>query len=132
MNWFTKGKLVIFSLLLSGLSFLFGYISSTKECFLGYKQCESVAYDLIIFVPLFLTSIPFYFTKDLVFISWRKFLSWWIPLSILLIILSPHSPADLFPVYKKTVFWVMGGGLMVISLFLIILKSFKKDSTLSN
>ena len=126
VNWFTKRNLLITAFLLGGLSFFFGYVSSNNECFLAYKQCESVAYTLIIFIPLFVLAIPFSFTKESTFISWRKFLSWWIPLSVLLIILSPLSPADLSPIYKKSVFWIMGGGLTIISLILIFYKSLKK------
>jgi|SRR3989344_3198149 len=125
VNWFTKRKLLIVSFLLSILSFYFGYISTNNECFLAYKQCDSVAYTFIIFVPLFLLTIPFYFTKESTFISWRKFLSWWIPLSVLLIILSPHSPADLSPIYKKTIFWIMGGGLIFISFIFLFVKNKK-------
>lgn len=126
INWFTKKKLFAISFLLGSSSFFFGYISSNDQCFLAYKQCESIAYVFIIFVPLFLLTIPFYFTRESTFVSWKKFLSWWIPLSLLFIILVPHSPADLSPIYKKTIFWMMSGGLIIISLILISYKSFKK------
>ena len=53
MGWFTRKKLFIISFLLGVLSLFFGYISSNNECFLAYKQCESIAYIFVIFVPLF-------------------------------------------------------------------------------
>ena len=127
LNWFSKTKLLVLSFVLGGLAIFLGFISSTKQCFLGYKQ--SIAYTLLIFVPVFLLAIFFYFSRESSFASWRKFLGWWIPISLILVILSPHSPADLSPIYKKTVVLFMGGGLVVVSLFLLIFKSLKKEQT---
>jgi len=125
-NWFSKQKLLGISFLFAVVSLFFGYISSNNKCFMGYKQCESIAYTFVIFIPLFLLTVFFYFSKELTFISWKKFVMYWIPLSILFITLSPISPTELSPIYKKTVFWFMSIGLIFISTALILYKSFKK------
>ena len=125
MDWITKKNLIIVSFLLGSLAFFFGYISDANKCFLAYKQCESVAFPLLIFVPVFFLSIIFFFTEESTFFSWKKFLTWWIPISLVLITLAPLSPVDFSPIYKKTVFWFMGVGMVVISFVLIFFNSLK-------
>jgi hypothetical protein len=126
LNWLSKSRLLIISFILGGASFYFGYISTNNKCFLEYNRCESIAYVFVIFIPLFLLTTFFCFAKAPIFDSWKKFIIYWIPISIILIALSPISPAELSPIYKKTTFWFMSLGLVFISTVIILCKSFKK------
>ncbi len=126
LNWLSKSRLLIISFILGGVSLYFGYISSNNKCFLEYNRCESIAYIFIIFIPLFLLTTFFCLAKATVFDSWKKFIIYWIPISIILIALSPISPVELSPIYKKTTFWFMSLWLVFTSIALILYKSFKK------
>ncbi len=128
MGLITKNKVLSLSLILGIVALIFGYISDRGQCFLGYGKCEPIAYTFLIFVPLFLLTIIFYFTKEQSFKTWIKFIFWWVPITIFLVILSPKNRIDFSPIEKKTTFLLMTIGLVFISLTIILYKSLKKDS----
>lgn len=126
MIWLTRIKLVLISLLLSIISLYFGYISKGDSCYLGYQVCEIIAYPLLIFLPLLVISLFTYLLKDDVYAVLGKFISYWVLLSLLLIMVSPINRSDLSFFYKKTILLIMAIGLLIISLILILYKSFSK------
>lgn len=75
---------------------------------------------------LLVISVFLCFVTDQVFFSWLTFAKWWIPLTILLIVISPtNGSSAFFPAFfskELTSMW-MGGLFVLISLLLIIIKS---------
>ncbi len=79
---------------------------------------------LIIFLPIFLFSLITYKMSDAVFQSWRKFVYWWVPLTIILTILAPEYSQSLLPITKGVVSLGMSILFMIISLLVIVTKHF--------
>lgn len=77
---------------------------------------------LVIFFSIFL------FLKKNIFNSWLRFAAWWVPLSIILIAITPETSNSWMPLYfigKNTVTIIMAGFFAFVSLLLITLKSFQ-------
>lgn len=127
MKFFTRKKILMISLIFSIIAIYFGYTSSGGSCSLGYGYCESVSLSLLIFFPIFILDLVFWFTKDYQFEAWRKFIIWFTPISVLLVAISPRSPADLLPIYKKTIFLFSVFSLIVFSFVIMFYKLFKKS-----
>lgn len=76
---------------------------------------------------LFFVAVLFFFTRDQVFSAWLKFAKWWLPLSLMLIILSPTDGSSAFfpALFSKelTSMW-MSSLFVAISLFIITYKYF--------
>lgn len=106
MNWLTEKSILLISFVLSVFTIIFGYLSNSNQCYMGYKQCESVVYSLFIFVPIFIISLISKNSNQYFLDMWKKFIIWFAPISIILITISSRSPGDLFPVYKKTVLFI--------------------------
>ena len=67
------------------------------------------------------------FCRAQIFNSWIKLISWWMPISVLLIIVIPEGSNDWFNPFfvgKEDVTWLMSGLFLLISLVLIAWKSF--------
>lgn len=122
----TKKNIVIGSLLFGLIALVSGYLSDNHMCSLGYRQCESIAYSLVLFVPLFSLAVIFYFGKDELFIRWAKFVKWWAPIGVLMMILAPRT-SDYLPFNKKIVFLFATGILVLISIILALYKGDKSD-----
>lgn len=68
------------------------------------------------------------FFKPLAFPSWKKFAIWFIPLATLMFIFySEPGSGDYFSPYPEQVFQWVSIAYVVISLFIIVYKSLKKD-----
>ena len=81
----------------------------------------------ILGIAVFLPSLLLLFCKEEIFKSWFRFARWALPLSILLIIVAPTTNGSFTPFYginKEMVTWLMGGLFTLISLILIVWKSF--------
>ena len=89
-------------------------------------NCPFLLHDIlgtfIIFIPLFLLSLITYKMRDEVFQTWFKFTRIWVPLTILLVIISPEYGNALFPVEKGSVSFAMSLLFLIISLIIIISK----------
>lgn len=127
INSLSRSKLLLISFILGVLSLFFGYFSTNNQCFLDYGQCENMAYIFSIFIPLFLITLIFSFINKNFFDKWKKFVVWFVPISILIIIVSPLRPADLFPLYKKTIF-LFETLVMLLSSIVILVKSFSRNN----
>jgi len=117
----TKKTIMFGSLILGLIALTFGYLSDSHMCFLGYLQCENIAYSLVLFVPLFVLAALFYFAKDELFARWAKFVKWWASLGVLIMVLAPRT-SDYLPLNKKIVFVFATGVLVLVSIILAIQK----------
>jgi len=80
--------------------------------------------------PVFLSSLILLFRPEQIFLSWRRFAYWWIPLSVFFIALSPgQERAGLgsygMGVNRESISWVFAVLFLLISLILIAVKSFQ-------
>lgn len=67
--------------------------------------------------------------NEATFRAWFRFAAWWIPLSVLLIALTPVNGGSWMPLYlvnKETVTFLVGGLFIAISLIGIVRKSRKR------
>lgn len=85
----------------------------------GYKIADPISNTALSFLAV---GIFLFFTRNQVFSAWLKFAKWWIPLTVLLIVLSPTDGSSAFfpALFSKelTSMW-MSGLFVVISLFII-------------
>ena len=106
--------------------FLLGIFISLKGYCLEYTLFCSRAHDdslaatLLVFTPLLLLSIITYKMRNEVYDTWIKFAYVWVPLTIILTILSPEYSLSLLPITKGVVSFFMSASFLVISLIMII------------
>lgn len=80
--------------------------------------------NLLPIIALFLFSLITYKMRDEVYRAWLRFAYVWVPLSIVLIFLSPQYSTDwMYPVEKGTVAFLTSALFVIISLILIVWKS---------
>lgn len=127
VSWFTKKRILVTSLLLSILIYPAMYIADKSSSFMVEHIYETITYLLLIFVPIFVVSILILFLKESVFISWKKFTFIYLFIYLSLVIFSPLR-CDYIPICKETMFMFFVPTYLVISIFLIIFKSIKKQS----
>jgi len=119
--------MVIISLIgvLSFIVFLFatklGICSINSSCIF---TTDPIAETLLIFIPVFILSLITHKLKNETFQAWLKFSYVWIPLTIILTLLVPEYSNSLVPVEKAGVSFLMSALFLLISLIIIIKKSF--------
>ena len=104
----------VFLIALVGLMLSFA-LTSLRSLGVSYFFYKIFVEPLFFFSSsIFVVSIFLFFTRDEVFSAWLKFAKWWIPLTVLLIVLSPTDGSSAFlpPLFSKelTSMW-MGGSL---------------------
>lgn len=80
------------ALMFFGLSPLFSWCYDRLWC--QYNFIDGILYFipyLTIFLPLFFFSLVTYWMREGVYQSWFRFARWWIPLSMLLILIMPSD-----------------------------------------
>ena len=92
-----------------------------------YTECMQNLHSLLtIFIPVtavFLAIVVFYWTREEVYQAWFRFLRWWIPLSVLLILVTPEYGGGLInPVSKGTVAVFLSALFVLISMIIITYK----------
>ena len=81
-------------------------------------------------IPVFVFSSITYWMKGEVYRAWFRFARWWIPLSIILIFLSPEYSSDwILPIVKGTVAFAMSALFVIIYTILIIWKYWRLNKT---
>lgn len=123
-----KKTLLIISLTGVLLFAAFLFAKNLGFCNLINSSCtdtfDPFAENLSVFIPLFLFSIITYKMHDEVYQAWLRFSFVWIPLSMVLIFLSPEYSADwMYPVVKGTVAFFSSLLFIVVSLAVITWKS---------
>lgn len=75
-------------------------------------------------LSLFIISAITIFLRDQIFYSWLKFAYWWLPVTVLLVLIVPTSDGSLLPITKEIVSLWMSGLFVFISLVIMIKKTF--------
>lgn len=132
LEWFTKKKVLLFSLL-GAVSFIIFYFSIYfGVCFNYPNQCnnnsELVAVNVMLFVPILFFSLITFKLKQPVFIAWRNFSFYSILVFLILISFVPMRTygLDYLPITKGLVSLTLSILYSIISLFMIIYHSLKK------
>lgn len=135
MNWFTKKRILIISLLCSAIFFIAAFVDinvPVDVCYQG-EFCGDISEVLRTFFLSFVSVLIFssitFKLKESTFLSWRNFSLWVIPLLIFTTFLFPRNThgMDFFPILRGTVSIVLSLIYSIISLILIFYKSFKKE-----
>src|SRR5438105_61983 len=112
---------------------VFDYAGTDTLC--GGKQYTGCMQNLHSFLLIFLPIIPLFiltllvWMRDEIYRTWFKFARWWIPLSMVLIFITPEYGQGLFdPIVKGTVAFLTSALFVVISLGIIIVKYFTARS----
>ncbi len=104
------------------------------KCFIGnHGDLYSLGETLFVLsITLLFVSFLVTFVSHVVFNSWLRFAAWWIPLSIILIVITPETGNSWMPLYfigKGTVTVLMASLFTIISLILIAWKTFAVRKT---
>jgi hypothetical protein len=132
MNSLTKKRILFLSFFGLIIQIISRYSVDFGVCENYASSCFDLSYLFIIYsiisIPLFVFSVITYKLKDEVFISWKNFSIWWIPLSFVIITMFPTDThgMDFVPIIKGTVSLLLSSLYSVISLVIILYKSFKK------
>ncbi|KND48218.1 MAG: hypothetical protein AB201_01310 [Parcubacteria bacterium C7867-006] len=131
MNFF-KGKkqsilYLVLSLLVLGISY---YVNiNMRDRLLTIALSKSVFW---LAIPIMFFSLFSFFIRYSTFKSWSKFTLFYIVISILIVLISPNSThgMDIYPATKENMTIVLASIYSVVSIILIIYKSFKKESSI--
>lgn len=86
---------------------------------------------LFVFPFVFLFSLITYFLPEAVFRAWARFTTWWIPLQIVLVFLTPESfPGAFISIIDRQVVAIILSGLFaIISLLIVLISWFRSRAT---
>jgi len=124
LEWFTKKKIVVFSIMFIFMIPLFMYLTSSTSSFLLERWYESIIYFLFIFIPIIILSIINLYIKNNTFNIWRKFTFFYLFFYLLLIIITP-SRCSYLPLCEEFIFIYLVPLYFILSLILIIYQSLK-------
>src|SRR3972149_4630000 len=123
-NVLTKKGVFIVSGISSIILLTWDYVGNFQLC--GGKEwgdCVTTMAKiemLFLFVlPLFLLSLITYKMRDEIFNAWLMFAKWWIPLTIILILLAPTTGQSLVPIDKGRVSLLMNAIFLLVSLLIV-------------
>src|SRR3989338_8669361 len=126
----TKKTVLVISGVVSVVLVLIDRIGTYQLCG-GYPGLcvDTLVYSsmlLFVFPVALLFSLITYKMRDEVSRAWIKFTTWWVPLQILLVALTPESSGGYFVVILDTQFAaiILSGLFTIISLLLIVVKFF--------
>jgi hypothetical protein len=92
-------------------------------------QPEWVQIPLLFFAAIFVLGIPLYFLKEVVYLAWRKFALWYLPIVAVILMFSSNSGGNGFnPGYgfdTESLTFFFSGLFALISLVIIAVKSWK-------
>ena len=93
----------------------------------SYSSCQDMSNQvgeiLIPIVALFILSFVIYWTREEVYRTWFRFARWWVPVSMVLIFITPEYGGGLFnPIQKGSVAFITSALFVVISLVIIVWK----------
>ena len=130
----TKKKVFWASLMGVAIVPVVGSIFSYDYCFVQgrcphlWGAIESATPIFFLFLPLFLLSLITYWMREEVFRAWLRFAYWWIPLTILLVLMTEDGSGGFgVPsiITKESVSMIFSGLFLIISLLLIAQKSYQ-------
>lgn len=126
----TKKNILVSSGIIVVLFLVFDSVGTFRLCGgVEYGSCMDKLHGFFgIFLPifpLFLFSLITYKMREEIYKTWFYFARWWVPLSMLLVLISPEYSNDwMFPIEKGSVAFVTSLLFTVISLILIAWKWF--------
>lgn len=127
-----KNKLTLLSLagtvffLLGMIVSIFGLCSINSDFFCSRPHESMYASFFLLFFPLFLFSLITYKIKESAYLAWYNFVKLWIPLSLLVIVITPRYSHDwIFPIDKGRVAIFVTSIFTITSITLIAYKSYK-------
>lgn len=99
------------------------YVDETGH---AVKYCEYLAYSLIPLAAALPISLLSFYIKEETFYAWVRFAKWWIPLSVLVTLVSPVETGGWISLPIKGLIALTSSVLLVVvSLILIAYKSYK-------
>lgn len=129
----TKKIILSISGIVSILLVFIDYMGTYQICGGSPGLCVDTLFSssmvLFVFPFIFLFSLITYFLKESVFRAWVNFAKWWVPLQILLVLITPESSGGYFVsiVDKQFVALILSGIFAVISLLIVIWKSITRN-----
>ncbi|MDP3965649.1 MAG: hypothetical protein Q8Q13_02515, partial [bacterium] len=127
-----KKILLIVSALLSVGLLAWNYVGNYRVCDLLTKAGSAsncpfilteIGINLLPIIPLFLFSLITYRMREEVYTAWFRFVRWWIPLSMFLILIAPEYSNDwMYPVEKGGVAFAVSIVFCVVSILIIAMK----------
>lgn len=130
----TRVWVLLLSIVVGAGAYVLGNCGVSQGCSWHSSLAQ---YSFTIFEPLLIYStclvpvgVSLVFVSSRSFFLWASFARWWIPLSILLIVVTPTSSNTWMPLYsleKEGVTWLMGGLFLLISFGILIRAHFKKN-----
>jgi hypothetical protein len=122
---------VLFLALFFNSDALYKYCYKEGHCIYLFKNVfnsESFIFPLFISLLILLFSVATYFLREEIFTSWFRFARVWVPLSIILVIITPGGSGGGFMpslIDKELTAFLMAGLFLIISTLIIIIKSIK-------
>lgn len=114
------------SYLVSSFVFLLLFLLiNNQNYFINLRYIGKIFFWLCI--PVFIFSLITFFLKDGLYLSWRKFTNYFLIFSVLIILITPTSThgLDFLPLVKETMTIALTIIYSIVSLILVIYKSFK-------
>ena len=110
-----------------GSIFSYDYCFAQGHCPRLWDTIESITPIFFLFLPLFILSLITYWMREEVFRAWLRFAYWWIPLTMVLVLMTRDSSGGFgIPsiVTRESVSMIFSALFLIISLILIAYKSF--------
>ena len=127
MGWIKEKKINIIYLIASFLIVVTSFVVNVnfRETF-SRKLSESIFW---LTIPILVFSIITFMIKKSVFLSWAKVTNYLFVVFVVIILLTPTSThgLDFIPIVKETVTILLASLYSIISLFIILYKSLKKE-----
>lgn len=99
------------------------FLPSPYHCGTYEKLCDSLgnfALFLLIAPPLFLFSLVTYKMRDEVYQAWWRLTRWWIPISMLLVLITPEDNGAFMQINRGFVAFLMSGLFSILSIAIIL------------
>lgn len=131
-NIVTKKRLLLTSGILTSLFVIIDVIGTDRLCGVEHTDCMANPHSFFgIFIPilpLFLFSLITYKLPERVYRTWSRFALWWIPLSMLLILVVPSYDGSLVPVDKGRTALATSLFFLIISLTIVTVRLIKNPA----
>lgn len=129
----TKKRILFVAIVGMVLCVVFIFSREFKICpAYSYSSCagllDSFANLILISFPLFLFSLITYKLPERVYRTWSRFALWWIPLSMLLILVVPSYDGSLVPVDKGRTALATSLFFLIISLTIVTVRLIKNPA----
>ena len=130
LNWFTKKRL-IYGFLIMVFVYIISYFNRALELpyfFRSFCCVDDRTLNLfLIFIPVFIFSVIFIHFDEVKFKSWEKFTFVYLLIYLLIYLLSPTQGNGYIWFQREMISFLGSIFYSIISLFLIIYKSLKKE-----